>query len=99
MVNKKKRYIGTISDEHFAARTYDKAAIQNHGMRANTNFDYTKREVIAILNEPQLLRDAKSGQKFELGNERSSFTSSEFAQNNPVYFWTLLFGTFWVHFL
>ena len=86
MVNKKKRYIGTISDEHQAARIYDKAAIQNHGMRANTNFDYTKREVIEILKEPHLLREAKPVQKFELANERSSFNTPEFAQNNPVYF-------------
>jgi hypothetical protein len=33
MVNKKKRYVGSYSDEQDAARAYDKAALQNHGAK------------------------------------------------------------------
>lgn len=56
MVNKKKRYIGTISTEIEAARLYDKVAIQNHGVKARTNYDYTKEEILNVLNEPTILR-------------------------------------------
>ena len=56
MVNKKKRYVGSYSKEEDAARAYDKVALQNHGSKAKTNFDYTKQEVEEILNSPQLLK-------------------------------------------
>ena len=56
MVNKKKRYVGSYSKEEDAARAYDKVALQNHGSKAKTNFDYTKKEVEEILASPQLLK-------------------------------------------
>ena len=56
MVNKKKRYVGSYSKEEEAARAYDKVALQNHGSKAKTNFDYTKQEVEDILASPQLLK-------------------------------------------
>ena len=56
MVNKKKRYVGSYSKEEEAARAYDKVALQNHGSKAKTNFDYTKQEVENILAAPQLLK-------------------------------------------
>ena len=56
MVNKKKRYVGSYSKEEDAARAYDKVALQNHGSKAKTNFDYTKKEVEEILAAPQLLK-------------------------------------------
>ena len=56
MVNKKKRYVGSYSKEEEAARAYDQVALQNHGSKAKTNFDYTKQEVEAILESPQLLK-------------------------------------------
>jgi hypothetical protein len=56
MVNKKKRYVGSYSKEEDAARAYDKVALQNHGSKAKTNFDYTKKEVEEILVSPQLLK-------------------------------------------
>ena len=33
MVIKKKRYVGSYSNEQEAARSYDKAALQNHGAK------------------------------------------------------------------
>ena len=56
MINKKKRYVGSYSKEEDAARAYDKVALQNHGSKAKTNYDYTKKEVEEILGSPQLLQ-------------------------------------------
>jgi len=49
MVNKKKRYVGSFSEEEEAARYYDRAAIQNHGNKAKTNFFYSEKQIKKIL--------------------------------------------------
>lgn len=51
MGNMKKYYSGSISSEVMAARIYDKFAIQTLGLRAKTNFDYYRRDIIIILKE------------------------------------------------
>ena len=56
MVNKKKRYVGSYSNEEEAARAYDKVALQNHGTKAKTNFDYLEEELNKIMAEPPLLK-------------------------------------------
>ena len=56
MVEKKKRYVGSFSNEEEAARAYDKVALQHHGIKAKTNFDYSKEELENILNSPHLLK-------------------------------------------
>ena len=56
MVAKKKRYVGSYSNEEEAARAYDKAALQNHGSKAKTNYDYTEAELARIIKEPPILR-------------------------------------------
>ena len=56
MVNKKKRYVGSYSNEEEAARAYDKAALQNHGSKAKTNYDYSEEELTRITNEPSILK-------------------------------------------
>lgn len=56
MVAKKKRYVGSYSNEEEAARAYDKAALQNHGTKAKTNFDYVDEELNMIINEPPILK-------------------------------------------
>lgn len=56
MVNKKKRYVGSYSNEEEAARAYDKAALQNHGGKAKTNFDYVDDELKKIIAEPPILK-------------------------------------------
>jgi len=43
--NLRKRYIGSIGSEEAAARIYDHYAILTHGLRAKTNFSYTKQEI------------------------------------------------------
>ena len=54
MGNFKKMYFGAIEDEKDAALFYDKLAIVSHGIKARTNFDYTRRDIIRILNEEGL---------------------------------------------
>lgn len=55
MVCKKKRYVGSYSNEEEAARAYDKAALQNHGNKAKTNFDYVDDDLKRIMAEPPIL--------------------------------------------
>ena len=55
----KKKYKGQIRTERLAARIYDKRAIYAHGLKAKTNFSYTKRQLVRILasREDQLEED------------------------------------------
>ncbi len=53
MGNQKKQYSGSIKDESQAAKLYDKYAIRNLGLRAKTNFDYRKKDIIKIISEIQ----------------------------------------------
>lgn len=45
-----KKYIGTIPTEHAAARIYDKYSLIIQGLHAKTNFQYTKGELLGLLN-------------------------------------------------
>ena len=56
MVKKKKRYVGSYSNEQEAAKAYDKAALQNHGARAKTNYDYNEEDLNSIIREPPILK-------------------------------------------
>ena len=51
MGNQKKSYSGSIKDEITAAKTYDKLAIKNLGLRAKTNFDYRRKDLAKIVEE------------------------------------------------
>lgn len=55
MVNKKKRYVASFSNEISAAKAYDKVALQHHGLKAKTNFFYTEDLIKNIMEEPYLL--------------------------------------------
>jgi hypothetical protein len=57
MVNRKKKYAGTFKSEEEAARRYDKVALQYHGTKAKTNFQYSQDEVEEILKDPIILSD------------------------------------------
>ena len=54
MIKHKKRYIGNYSNEEEAAREYDKIAIQFHGSKAKTNFQYSEDEIKSILAAPKM---------------------------------------------
>lgn len=49
MGNLKKHYIGSIDSQEKAAKIYDKHAILTHGLRAKTNFSYTKAQILKII--------------------------------------------------
>ena len=57
MGNQKKQYSGSIKDEMTAAKMYDKFAIKNLGLRAKTNFDYKRKDLIKIIQELQIDSD------------------------------------------
>lgn len=56
MGNFKKMYFGAIENEADAALFYDKLAIISHGIKARTNFNYTREDIIEILNDESLSR-------------------------------------------
>jgi hypothetical protein len=49
MVNRQKKYLGSLSSEEKAARLYDKVVIQYQGLKAKTNFAYNRDQLIKIL--------------------------------------------------
>lgn len=46
MNNNYKYFSGQIKSEELAARIYDRYALQTLGLRARTNFDYTRSELV-----------------------------------------------------
>ena len=48
-INKQKIYIGTYSNEFDAGRVYDFYSILLNNMKARTNFDYSKNDVITMV--------------------------------------------------
>lgn len=48
-LNHFKEYNGGFSNEQTAARVYDRKSICTFGLKAKTNFNYTKLEVLEIL--------------------------------------------------
>ena len=61
MVNRKKKYLGTLQSEELAAKFYDKVAIQYQGAKAKTNFPYNKQQVMQILRLKPLLTEVDFG--------------------------------------
>lgn len=59
-----KRYLGSLTTEEEAAQLYDRIAIIQNGMRAKTNFSYTKEELLKILEDHE-----KSKQEELITNE------------------------------
>jgi len=51
----KRYFLGSFSNEQDAAKVYDVAQIQCNGIKARTNFSYTKGEIIAMLFERSLI--------------------------------------------
>ena len=55
MIEGEKVYVGTVDSMHKAAILYDIVSIQTKGLKAKTNFMYTKHELIAVLNIKNLI--------------------------------------------
>ena len=49
MVNKQKKYLGSLQNPEQAARLYDKVVIQQQGLKAKTNFSYTRDDLVMLL--------------------------------------------------
>ena len=49
----RKEYKGGIESETEAARLYDRRSILTYGLKAKTNFDYTRRELEEILHDDE----------------------------------------------
>lgn len=64
--NLKKHYVGSITQEERAARIYDRHAILTHGLRAKTNFSYSKGQIMALLKveEEILYNDVHNIEEF-----------------------------------
>lgn len=53
--NLSKKYQGKLQTEKMAARVYDRRSILTHGLKAKTNFNYTKGQLLRILADPDEL--------------------------------------------
>ena len=50
-INRRKTYIGTYITQDEAARAFDIYSLLLHGLKASTNFPYTKAEILSALEE------------------------------------------------
>ena len=55
MIDSKKIYLGTVDDILKAAILYDLVSIQVKGLKAKTNFIFTKKELLAVLQLDSLM--------------------------------------------
>ena len=55
-INHKKEYYGGFKNEVDAAKEYDIRAISTYGIKAKTNFCYSKKDVLFILQNPKLMK-------------------------------------------
>ena len=81
LLNLKKKYKGQIRTERLAARIYDKRAICAHGIKAKTNFSYTKKQLERILasREDLIEQDLLPSELEEtLDNWASTFSSPSY---------------------
>ena len=70
--NLKKHYIGSICKETKAARIYDAYAILAHGLKAKTNFSYSKGQLLKILereNDAEMI-EAGDVEEWLMGDEK-----------------------------
>jgi hypothetical protein len=54
IVNKERKYIGSLDDIKQAAIVYDIVSIACKGIKCKTNFTYTKKDILCILNLPKI---------------------------------------------
>ena len=55
MIQGGKAYLATVDNILYAAILYDMLSIQTKGVKAKTNFNYTKKELLALLSMDSLL--------------------------------------------
>ena len=57
MGNMRKYYSGSIKSEKMAAKIYDSFSIQTLGLRAKTNFDYKRKDLLKIIEDLEHVMD------------------------------------------
>ena len=55
IIHNKREQVGTLDDIKKAAVVYDIVSIACKGIKCKTNFNYTKKDIICILNLPNIL--------------------------------------------
>lgn len=55
IVERRQQFIATVENKDLAALIHDFVQIQNNGLRVKTNFNYTIRDLLALLCMPSLL--------------------------------------------
>ena len=68
MIDGQKVYLGTVDNILKAAILYDLVSIQAKGLKAKTNFIYTKKELIVILFLRSLMQIKENGVEFRSKN-------------------------------
>ena len=76
-----KRYIGSISDERRAAEIYDKYAILAHGLAAKTNFNYSKKSILKLMDTFEENDDATPAR---LGSKLPSLKVESLDEEEPL---------------
>jgi hypothetical protein len=82
--NLKKHYIGSISTEDKAARIYDRHAILTHGLRAKTNFSYTKQQILMIIEKEEEEDPAFDESMHSQKDQNTNDEDSAFALSNRL---------------
>ncbi len=89
MGNQKKQYSGSIRDETAAARMYDRFAIKNLGLRAKTNFDYKRQDLIRIIRKLQESDEdsgnGSAGDDDGNSHHTSAFEASMILRGNKIF--------------
>ena len=89
MGNQKKQYSGSIRDETAAARMYDRFAVKNLGLRAKTNFDYKRQDLIRIIRKLQESDEdsgnGSAGDDDENSHHTSALESSIIFRGNKIF--------------
>ena len=81
-LNHYKEYKGGFDTEDDAARMYDRKSICTFGLKAKTNFDYTKDQVLEILKE--LSQEIKDNLVSELAKLPFAFSLICYVDNMPA---------------
>lgn len=86
MIEGGKAYLATVDNILYAAILYDILTIQTKGLKAKSNFNYTKAELLAILSMDNLLkvRQHQCNKVSRTDYEYQSKLSSNITQTQPI---------------
>ena len=82
----KKKVTGQIHNEKLAAQIYDKQLILNSGLKAKTNFDYTKKQLDRLLQRENDFNfdESDSGEAEITGEANQTEQLSEIKPHNQI---------------